>query len=158
MVDSKWSDLDARISPYAKRFSSEVSAPGSGKPQSGSGYRDGVIFGVSDFDGFVPERVTKLSPVNRPRAVQPVSSNDQGLRNLIVNLLTLIFVGGVLVCMSPIHRLAIPVVVHPAFWLGVMGIFAFAVAPVPVAAAIVLVAVSLPVFPSRQPSSAGSVR
>ncbi len=156
--ESQWSVLDARMSPYVKRFSSEVSAPGSGKTQSGNGNRDGVIFGVSDFDGFVPERVTKLSAVDRPRAVQPVSSNDQGLRNLIVNLLTLILVGGVLVCLRPIHRLAIPVVVHPAFWLGLMGIFAFAVAPVPVAAAIILVAVSLPVFPSRRPSSAGSDR
>ncbi len=107
------------------------SGTGSGTGESGNGYRDAFIFGVSGFDGFVPERVTKLSAVHRPRAVQPVSSNDQGLRNLIVNLLTLILVGGVLVILSPFHRFAIPVVVHPAFWLGLMGMFGFAVAPVP---------------------------
>jgi hypothetical protein len=159
-IDSTWSVLDARMSSYAKRFSSEGSGSvGSGSGSgSGNGYRNAFIFGVSGFDGFVPERIMKLTAVNRPRAVQPVSSKDQGLRNLIVNLLTLILVGGVLVILRPIHRFAIPVVVHPAFWLGLMGIFGFAVAPVPVAAAIVLVAVSLPVFPSRRQSSAGSVR
>ena len=150
--DSAWHALDARMLPFAKRFASNDSE--AVQP----GYRDAFTFGVSNYDGFVPERVIKLSAVNRPRPVQPVSSNDQGLRSLIVNVLTLILVGGILMILRPIHRLVTPVVTHPAFWLGLMGIFGFAVAPVPVAAAIVLVAVSLPVFPSRRPTSAGSAR
>lgn len=152
--DSRWAVLDARMAPLVKRFADQDSAVA--LPGTGSG--DAFLFGVSKFDGFVAERVTKLSAANRPRTLQPVSSNDQGLRNLIVNLLTLTLIGGVLVILRPIHRLLTPVVLHPAFWLGLMGIFGFAVAPVPVAAAIVLVAVSLPVFPSRHRSSAGLIR
>ena len=152
--DSQWSALDARMSLFAQRFSSEDSAPESDHVEPGNRYRGALMFGISGFDGFLPERVTKLSAVSRPRAVQPVSSNHQGLRNLIVNVLTLILVGGVLVCLRPIRRLAIPVVVHPAFWLGLMGIFGLAVAPIPVAAALILVAATLPVFPSRRRSSA----
>ena len=72
---------------------------------------------------------------------------------MIVNGLTLAVIGGFLICLGPFRRYLVPVVGHPAFWLALVGIFGFAVAPIPVAGAILLVAVSLPVFPSKRRSA-----
>jgi hypothetical protein len=80
------------------------------------------------------------------------SGGNTGLRNLIVNGITLIVIMALLTCVGPLRRFIVPVVSHPAFWLALVGVFGFAVAPVPVAGAILLVAISLPVFPSRRSS------
>lgn len=120
--------------------------------------RNVFLFGVAGFNGFVPGRVSQISTDNPPRALQPAMSGEQGLRSLIVSGLTLALIGGILISLRPLRRMALPVVTHPAFWLGLMGIFSFAVAPVPVAASLVLVAVALPVFPTRGKSKAGSSR
>jgi hypothetical protein len=157
----QWKDLDSRMTFYVDRFLRDDSVD-SGSPASTSGPddpetsdQDTFHFPVADFEGFVPHRVTRLSRASRPRPVQPVSSNRPGLRILLVNGLTLVLVAGLLACLRPLKRFALPVVVHPSFWLALMGIFGFAVAPIPVAGALVLVAVSLPVFPSKRRSPSG---
>jgi hypothetical protein len=148
----QWRELDSRMGLYADRFLPDI--PSARQATSA----DGFHFGVAEFEGFVVDRVRRLSGGNRPHSFQPGLSNDRGLRNLIVNVLTLLVVCGLLVCLRPLERFAIPVTEHPAFWLALMGIFGFAVAPVAVAAAIILVAISLPVFPSRGRTLDGRVR
>ncbi|MFK8111843.1 MAG: hypothetical protein AB8B91_06560 [Rubripirellula sp.] len=138
-----WQDFDARLGRLARRyFSAEEIAAGIEAPNV-------FQFGVANFEGYAVDQVTKLTAGNRPRAIQPMSSNDLGLRNLIVNLLTVVLVSGILMCLRPFYRYAKPIAAHPAFWVGLMGVFGLVVAPVPVAAALILVAVSLPVFPKR---------
>jgi hypothetical protein len=68
---------------------------------------------------------------------------------MIVNGLTLLLVCGVLICLWPLRHRAESFLVHPAFWLGLVGVLGFVVAPIPVAAAIVLSAVALPAFPYK---------
>ncbi len=136
-LDLQWQLLDERMAVYVQRYMSESSPD----PIS--------LFSVSNFDGFVATEVTQLSGSNRAPSIQTISTNDRGLRNLIMNLLTLGLVAGTLMCLKPLQRFANPILVHPAFWLGLVGLFGFAVAPASVAAAIILVAVSLPVFPKR---------
>jgi hypothetical protein len=137
----QWRELDARMAVYANRFAPD-------RPGQAS-----FLFRVAGFDGFVVDGVARLSAADRPRSVQPVSLNDRGLRKLIINCLTLVLVCGLIACLRPAQAIAIPVVTHPAFWLGLIGVCGIAVAPIPVAAAILLVAVTLPLFPLKRRSS-----
>lgn len=137
----QWNELDSRMAVYANRFLTDRAS------------QDSFLFRVAGFDGYVVDRVARLSAADRPSTVQPVSLNDRGLRKLIINCLTLVLVCGLLACVRPAQAIAIPVVSHPAFWLGLIGICGFVVAPVPVAIAILLVSVTLPMFPfQRRPS------
>ena len=68
---------------------------------------------------------------------------------MLVNFLTLLLVGGLLASLWPLRHYSDKVLVHPAFWLAVIGLAGFFVAPIPVAAAVVLTAVALPVFPTK---------
>jgi len=88
-------------------------------------------------------------------SVKLASEKSSGLRNLIVNSITLAVIVALLSCVGSLQRFIVPVVRHPAFWLALVGIFGFAVAPVAVAGAILLVAIALPVFPARGTSSSG---
>jgi hypothetical protein len=154
----EWSLLDARIAAYVNRFPvADPNPPGSAddtdrsdlSPANGT---PAFAFGVADFEGFAVESVTPLSVSDHPPAVQPASSSDRGLRQLIQRGLTLLLICGLLVCVRPLQRFAASLVVHPAFWLCLMGAFGFAVAPVPVAAAIIIVAITLAAFPAKRPS------
>jgi hypothetical protein len=155
--DLRWGDLDARMAVYAKRFLTENPSDMSSEPTEELSH-DIFLFGVGDFDGFQAGRISNPSRSDPPLGVQLASHGDRGLRSLIISLLTLILIGGLLICLRPLQRLVTPTVGHPAFWLALMGVFGFAVAPLPVAAALILVAVALPVFPPHERSSAASVR
>ncbi|MEM8666078.1 MAG: A24 family peptidase [Planctomycetota bacterium] len=109
-----------------------------------------TIFTAGDYNGFLPKQIVALSATNRPRAISSLSDSDRGLRTLIINVLTLLLVSGMLLCLHSMRTKVIPVVVHPALWLGLIGVFGFVVAPIAVAGAIVLVAVTLPVFPRNR--------
>ncbi|MGB7328281.1 MAG: hypothetical protein WBD31_25620 [Rubripirellula sp.] len=132
---TQWELLDQRMADYVNRYLSD-------KTPSAK-----LTFDVSELDGFFASEVMSLSSANQPPSLQSVSTNDRGLRNLIMNLLTLALVTGLLVCLRPIRRFIMPVVVHPAFWLALMGIFGLFVAPVSVAIALLFVAIVMPAFP-----------
>lgn len=144
--EERWRELDSRMAVFVQRFL------GADQPMVEIA-SEPFLFSVGGFDGFTPLRTIKLTAADRPRPIQPASANDRGLRTMIVNGLTLMVIGGFLVCLSPFRRFLLPIVGHPAFWLALIGIFGFAVAPIPVAGAILLVAVSLPVFPSKRRSA-----
>ena len=144
--EERWQELDSRMAVFVQRFL------GADQPMVEIA-SEPFLFSVGGFDGFTPLRTIKLTAADRPRPIQPASANDRGLRTMIVNGLTLMVIGGFLVCLSPFRRFLLPIVGHPAFWLALIGIFGFAVAPIPVAGAILLVAVSLPVFPSKRRSA-----
>lgn len=133
----QWRLLDDRIAVYIERY------PVDPTPLSPA------IFSVGDYDGYRLGNVSRLATTTRLPSIGLTSTNDVGLRNLMLNLLTLALVTGLLVCLRPFRRFAMPVVVHPAFWLALMGLFGFAVAPMPVAAAMLLCAVALPAFPGK---------
>ena len=82
-------------------------------------------------------------------AISMVGHRETNLHQWIVNLITLFCGLVVAVLMWPLRRAIDPVVAHPAFWLGVIAVLGFYVAPLPVAAALLLVAISLPAFPIR---------
>ncbi|TWU47547.1 hypothetical protein Poly51_53470 [Rubripirellula tenax] len=133
----EWVLLDQRMSVYINRYLTPQRPPSK-------------MFDANRYDGFRTRDVLQLTSVNKPPSLQAVSTSDRGLRNLLVNLLTLALITGLLVCLRPLRRFAMPVVVHPAFWLGLMGLFGFAVAPTPVAGALILVAVVMPAFPKSK--------
>ena len=142
--EAQWQELDSRLSVFNQRFLR-------GDSDRLVEAAEPFLFGVNGFAGFYPQRMARLSAVSLARPVQPASSSDRGLRNMIVNGLTLMVVGGCLICLGPFRQYLVPVFTHPAFWLALVGVFGFAVAPVPVAGAILLVAVALPVFPAKRP-------
>jgi hypothetical protein len=113
------------------------------------------LFNVRGFDGFHPQRVTHVMESDTGPTVQVASGGNSGLRILIVNGIALIVVMALLMCVGSFQRFIVPVVSHPAFWLALVGVFGFAVAPVPVAGAILLVAIAVPVFPRQRSSFSG---
>ncbi len=143
----RWKELDTRMGVFVDRFLSK-------KEISETREAKFFLFDVGGFEGFYPRTVVDLGASDSVPAVQAASESDSGLRNLIVNSITLAVIIALLSCVGPLQRYVVPVVRHPAFWLALVGIFGFAVAPVPVAGAILLVAISLPVFPSRRSSPA----
>lgn len=154
-IHLQWKELDAELARHLNRLlppetqsaTESSSDTASILRASGSG---SMLFAVDDFEGFVPQQIMAISAANRPRPIQAISESDIGLRTLIVNLLTLCFVAGLLMCLRPLKGVFAPIFAHPAFWLALTGLFSFAVAPVAVAGALLLVAVTLPVFPSNR--------
>jgi hypothetical protein len=143
----RWKELDMRMGVFVDRFLSK-------KEISETREAKFFLFDVGGFGGFYPQTVVDLGASDPVPTVQVASESDSGLRNLIVNSITLAVIIALLSCVGSWQRYVVPVVRHPAFWLALVGIFGFAVAPVPVAGAILLVAISLPVFPSRGSSLA----
>ena len=141
----RWQELDSRMGVFVDRFLSK---------QEILETRDAkfFLFDVGGFGGFYPQSVVDLVSTDSVPRIQVASENDSGLRNLIVNTITLAVIIALLSCVGSLQRFVVPVVRHPAFWLALIGVFGFAVAPVPVAGAILLVAVSLPAFPTRRSS------
>ncbi|MDG2221027.1 MAG: hypothetical protein P8L85_06590 [Rubripirellula sp.] len=150
-IHQQWNALDTELAGLLNRFlPSESTLPSTNPTEiltASSGNE--VMFGVGDFEGFEPQQIVALSATNPPRPIQSISDSDLGLRTAIINLLTLAIVGGFLVCLRPLKDKLLPIFIHPAFWLGLLGIFGFAVAPTAVAGALLLVAVTLPAFPSH---------
>ena len=143
----RWKELDTRMAVFVDRFLSK-------KEISETREANFFLFDVGGFGGFYPQAVVDLAASDAGPKVQVASESDSGLRNLIVNSITLAVIIALLSCVGPLQRYLTPVVRHPAFWLALVGLFGFAVAPVPVAGAILLVAISLPVFPSKRSSLA----
>jgi hypothetical protein len=141
----RWKELDARMGVFVDRFLSKKEIRET---------RDArfFLFDVGGFGGFYPQTVVDLVANESVPTVKVASERDSGLRNLLVNGITLLVIIALLSCIGPLQRFVVPIVRHPAFWLALVGIFGFAVAPVPVAGAILLVAVALPVFPARRTS------
>jgi len=137
---AQWKDLDARMGVFVARFLSKEEMLEA---------RDAklFLFNVRGFDGFHPQQVAHVVKTDSGPTVQVASNGNSGLRTLIVNGIALMVVASLLMCAGPLQRFIIPVVSHPAFWLALVGMFGFAVAPVPVAGAILLVAIAVPVFP-----------
>jgi hypothetical protein len=133
------------MASYVDRFLNDSSIRSLSDESSGV-----FLFGVAGFQGFQAGLVRELGETQSPPSVLPISQGDQGIRSLIINALTLLLLGGLLICVRPMRRMIAPVVNHPAFWIGMMGLFGFAVAPIPVAAALILVSVALPVFPASR--------
>jgi len=151
----QWKELDADLVRHLNRLLPPETATASvdlGDPASivEASTGESMLFDIDGYERFVPQQVMALSAANRPRPIPSISERDLGLRTLIINLLTLILVVGLLMCLRPLQRMVVPILVHPAFWLALTGIFAFAVAPVAVAGALLLVAVTLPAFPSNR--------
>jgi hypothetical protein len=143
----RWKELDTRMGVFVDRFLSKKEIAETREAKF-------FLFNVGGFGGFYPQTVVDLRESDSVPNVQVASESDSGLRNLIVNSITLAVIIALLSCIGPLQCYVAPVVRHPAFWLALVGIFGFAVAPVPVAGAILLVAISLPVFPSRRSSLA----
>jgi len=143
----RWKELDTRMGVFVDRFLSK-------KEISETREAKFFLFDVGGFGGFYPKTVVDLGVSDSVPTVQVESESDSGLRNLLVNSITLAVIIALLSCVGPLQRYVVPMVRHPAFWLALVGIFGFSVAPVPVAGAILLVAISLPVFPSWRSSPA----
>ena len=149
---AQWETNDATLEQHLRRHGIEIdvtSMTDSDKQTFPSLALDSEL-GSSKFGGFQVERITVLNADQPADAVQPVSPSDRGLITLIDNSLTLMLVVGVLICLIPFYRRVAPWTAHPAFWLACMGLFGFAIAPAVVAGAMLLLAIALPVFPTKR--------
>lgn len=148
-VQTQWLNLDSRL---MKVFQRQGIDPQTALADEQADTKGSVLleFGNEELLGFEVESITALTGMDRPRLVSPVSSGDRGLKTLIANGLTIVLVAGILGCLIPLRKYVAPVTAHPAFWLGLLGIFGIAIAPLYVAAALILLAIALPVFPAKR--------
>jgi hypothetical protein len=177
----QWKWLDKRISVYANRFVPDLQAqfdPSINAPKSvavdsanlrtmestnrrlnyQSFLGDEAIFSASAAPGFRLDQVLRLASTTRAPPLRAFSNNDLRLRNVLGNAITLILVVAVLACLHPLKGYLLPLVAHPAFWLAALGVAGLFVAPTYVALSLVLVAISMPWFPSRASRQAVSVK
>jgi hypothetical protein len=148
-VQTQWLNLDSRLMIFFQRQGID---PKTALADEQADTKGSVLleFGSEELLGFQVESITALTGMVRPRLVSPVSSGDRGLKTLIANGLTMLLAAGILGCLIPLRKYLAPVTAHPAFWLGLLGIFGIAIAPLYVAAALILLAIALPVFPAKR--------
>ncbi|TWT49221.1 hypothetical protein Pla22_44130 [Rubripirellula amarantea] len=132
-----WDRLDQRMAVYASQYLPGYVA------------RDNALLPVSGLDGFQLVNVELVAATNHGLSVDTSTFNDRRVRRLITKVITLILVFGLMFCCRPLSSYLRPIIVHPVFWLGVLGMLSFFVAPPYVAAALVLVALSMPIFPTK---------
>ena len=104
------------------------------------------LFAADRFEGYTLTAVNKVSPATPAKPIQSMSAGMQDLRRFLSNALTLILVCGLVALLWPLRRYADRVIVHPAVWLGLIGLFGLYVAPIPVAIALIVLAVTLPLM------------
>jgi hypothetical protein len=154
-IRSQWQQIDLQLTQLFQRYGFDPDDPttvGDEQPSLLNRVADSD-FANSETNGFQVERITALTATDEAHAVVSNSATDRGLRTLIVNGLTIALVIGLLACLIPVYRFVAPVTGHPAFWLAMMGIFGFAIAPIGVAGAMLLLAIALPAFPAKRPVS-----
>ncbi len=133
-VAESWDQLDRRVATIISRFLPEDfqwTEP---------------LFAVNRFDGYTLTAVHKVSPATPVMSIQTMSSGMKDLRQFLANGLTLILVCGLLVLLWPLRRNVERVIVHPAVWMGLLGLFGLFVAPLPVAIAVIVLALALPLM------------
>ncbi len=158
-IQTKWKQLELQLAELFQRYGFDLETDATlNDGDSAVSIRSAASnFADSAISGFEIERITALSATTKAPAVQSSSATDRGLKTMIVNGLTIALVIGLLICLIPVYRFVAPVTAHPAFWLALMGIFGFAIAPIGVAGAMLLLAITLPVFPTKRRVS-GRVR
>lgn len=151
-IKSEWGKIESRLVLSCQRQGMDPSDVAT-KIQAGQGNPANSRmseFENSTFRGFRIDDITAMTMIDQPSIVKRVSSNERGLQTLIANGLTMVLTAGILLCLLPFYEYVAPVTAHPAFWLGLLGIFGFAIVPTYVAAALVLLAIALPVFPVKK--------
>ncbi|TWU43261.1 hypothetical protein Q31b_22990 [Novipirellula aureliae] len=104
----------------------------------------------SHFEGFVVNEIKPLTSQSRQSSVRPSDSDETQLWTLLIYAIAMLAVVALVVVFYPLRRFIDPVASHPAFWLSLLSLCGFFVAPPPIAASLLLVSISLPVFPNRR--------
>ncbi|TWT94514.1 hypothetical protein [Stieleria varia] len=139
--DLDWETMDQRMAVFVQRFFPDVQRIS--PPHLAS----------SRTAGFVVSGVWQTTDDVGPRLISQ-SRESENLRTLLSNALTLLMVSGAFLLLWPLRNRVDRMIVHPAFWLFLIGVAGMFVAPIPVAVGIMLVAVSLPTlhrFSRRHP-------
>lgn len=127
-----WDAMDREMAVFVNRYLSDVKR------------YQAPRFAASRLKGFRLHEIHHLDPLESLPPLPRPSSGEAELRHFLNNLLTLAMVAGVFVLLWPLRDRVEAIIVHPAFWLALIGVSAIFVAPLPVAIAIIAAAVSLP--------------
>ncbi len=143
--DSAWLTLDRRIGVFIRRF------PDVSQSTTQLGNHVASRFSAGGFDGYQRIGLMRIASTDAaPPTVHAFSQETAPLRSFITNVLTLMTVIAVIVLVWPFRRHVFPIVHHPAFWIGAIGVCCFFVAPRPVAAAMLIVALIMPIYPTSK--------
>ncbi len=131
-----WEQLNAKMEVHVKRYSSPS---------------DDVAFLFSNranLKGYKVQQIEQIDSQLDLASITLDAPTDTDLRTIITNSISLLCGMAVIVLLWPLRRYFDAMTSHPAFWLALVAICGFFVAPIPVAASLLLVAISLPAFPS----------
>ena len=132
-----WLKLNAKMLVHVKRYS--------------SGAND-IPFLFSNRDnlkGYQLQQIQRMDEQNVLEPVVPADSSEAHLQSVIVNSISMLGAFAVVVLLWPLKRYVDPVTSYPAFWLSLVALCGFFVAPIPVAASLLLVAISAPALPRK---------
>ena len=132
-----WDDLDEAIRGRMKRYRTDNS------------HQSLSLVNPLHIQTYQVQAIYTLEENDSPPAISMVGYRETNLRAWIVNLITMLCGLVLVIVLWPFRERANAMVAHPAFWLAAIAVLGFYIAPVPVAAALLLVALSLPAFPSR---------
>ena len=135
-MQKQWKLLDARMGVYVARYRGDQSGPTTS------------LSPMIPFTSFVPVTVESLGSLESPPTLRLPSESDHWARPLITRSMTVLLVLFVCLAARSTQRWLLPLVVHPAVWMGTLALIGFIIAPPLVAAALLFVAVCLPAFPS----------
>ncbi|WP_442505115.1 hypothetical protein SH528x_003890 [Novipirellula sp. SH528] len=133
-----WEKLNAQMLVHVKRYSSgSIDIP--------------FLFSNRDnLKGYQLQQIQRMDEQVVLDPVLPADLSEAHLQSIIVNSISLLGALAVVVLLWPLKRFVDPITSYPAFWLSLVALCGFFVAPIPVAASLLLVAISAPALPRRR--------
>ncbi|MDB4338705.1 hypothetical protein OAA19_01205 [Rubripirellula sp.] len=136
-----WIDLDQRMADYADRFRIEEQSQVGELQLSRQ-----LTFPVQKFAGYESAVVWRMNEANVGRFLEDYTAENRGF--VLPGLPIFLFVvwASILLLIQRNSKITYPVLKNPAFWMGILGLLCWAVAPIPLAATIVIMAITLPLL------------
>ncbi|GAA5508539.1 hypothetical protein [Novipirellula caenicola] len=134
---ASWEKLNAEMLVHVKRYS------------SGSIEIPFLFSNRANLKGYRLQQIQRVGDQAVLSPFVPADPNETYLKAIITNTISLLAAIAILILLWPLKPYFNTVVSYPAFWLCLVAICGFFVAPIPVAASLLLVAISAPALPHK---------
>ncbi len=134
---ASWEKLNAEMLVHVKRYS------------SGSIDIPFLFSNRANLKGYQLQQIQRVDTQSVLSPVVPADPNETYLKTIITNVISLLAAIAILILLWPLKHYFGSITSYPAFWLCLVALCGFFVAPIPVAASLLLVAISAPALPRK---------
>ncbi|WP_372715521.1 hypothetical protein [Novipirellula sp.] len=134
---ASWEKLNAEMLVHVKRYS------------SGSIDIPFLFSNRANLKGYQLQQIQRVDTQSVLSPVVPADPNETYLKSIITNVISLLAAIAILILLWPLKHYLGSITSYPAFWLCLVALCGFFVAPIPVAASLLLVAISAPALPRK---------